>query len=220
MRRYLTASWIFILAICLKAEIINLPLAQTTGGVGINQVITKRRSVRRFSSQSLTLNELSQLLWSAQGITDPYGKKRSAPSAGAIYPLKLYVVVKTNGVKGIDAGIYLYIPQNHSIRLIKKGDYMRKLAEISYGQFWIEKAPIAFIFCADPQRMMARYRERAWLYIHLEAGMAGENLMLCAVSLELGSCAVGAFWDNKLANLLQLPETQKPLLIIPVGKKL
>ncbi len=219
MRRKLARILGFLLLISAGSGEISLPLPKTDNGMGINQVISSRRSVRRYSSQPLTLAELSQLLWSAQGITDPRGKKRSAPSAGAIYPLKLYVSVKPGGVKGISEGIYLYLPQEHKLKKLISGDHQASLAQIAFGQIWMAQAPIIFIFTAEPSRMISRYRERAWLYIHLEAGMASENLMLQAVALGMGSCAVGAFWENRLAKLLKLSPSQKSLLMVTVGRK-
>jgi len=219
MRRALAGFLGFFFLFSAGASEITLPSPKTSDGLGINQVISARRSVRSYSPRALSLSELSQLLWSAQGITEQKTKKRSAPSAGAIYPLGLYVSVKKGGIEGLEEGIYLYLPETNALKRLISGDFQNRLAQIAFSQIWMARAPVIFIFTAEPSRMISRYRERAWLYIHLEAGMASENLMLQAVALGMGSCAVGAFWENRLSKLLKLSPTQKPLLMVPVGKK-
>ena len=219
MRRALAGFLGFFFLFSSWASEITLPSPKTSDGLGINQVISARRSVRSYSPRALSLSELSQLLWSAQGITEQKTKKRSAPSAGAIYPLGLYVSVKKGGIEGLEEGIYLYLPETNALKRLISGDFQNRLAQIAFSQIWMTQAPVIFIFTAEPSRMISRYRERAWLYIHLEAGMASENLMLQAVALGMGSCAVGAFWENRLSELLKLSPGKKPLLMVPVGKK-
>jgi len=219
MRRALAGFLGLFFLFSARASEITLPSPKTSDGLGINQIISARRSVRSYSPRALSLSELSQLLWSAQGITEQKTKKRSAPSAGAIYPLGLYVSVKKGGIEGLEEGIYLYLPETNTLKRLISGDFQNQLAQIAFGQIWMARAPVIFIFTAESAQMWARYRERAWLYIHLEAGMASENLMLQAVALGMGSCAVGAFWENRLSKLLKLSPSQKPLLMVPVGKK-
>jgi SagB-type dehydrogenase family enzyme len=199
-------------------EPIALPAPTMTGKVSVEQVIAQRRSVRNFVTSTLNLAEISQLLWSAQGITDASGL-RAAPSAGALYPLELFVVVGT--VNGLEQGVYLYDPQQHHLVKTGKtggGDVRTELAKSALGQSWIQDAAAVIVFTADYQRTQRKYRNRAERYVHIEAGHAAENLFLQAVSLDLATVVVGAFDDDELARVLRLPVQLQPLLLMPVGR--
>jgi len=199
-------------------EGIKLPAPELKAGASINYAIQSRRSVRSYKESPLSLKDISQLLWSAQGITDPKTRFRSAPSAGAIYPLSVYVVVQKKGVDGLSPGIYLYVAEGHGLKQMRSGDFYPDLVNAALNQDWIKRSSVVFIFTGEPFAMSLKYKERAWQYIFMGAGMAAENLILQAVAMGLGSCPVGAFYDEKVAELIRLKGNEKPLLVVPVGK--
>ncbi len=196
-------------------ETIALPAPAKTGEASVEQAIAQRRSVRDFVTSTLTLAEISQLLWSAQGITDASGL-RAAPSAGALYPLELYVVAGT--VDGLEQGVYHYDPQRHHLAETGSGDVRSAVARAALFQAWIQDAAAVIVFTADYQRTRRKYGNRAERYVHIEVGHAAENLFLQAVSLGLASVVVGAFDDDELARVLRLPRELQPLLLMPVGQ--
>ena len=156
----------------------------------------------------MSLEHLSQILWSAQGITSKRGF-RSAPSAGAIYPMKLYFVSSD--------GLFCYIPQGHKIEKLKEYDLRKQLCEAALGQDFIETAPISIIICCDYEKIKTRYKERAVRYADMEAGHIAQNIHLQAVALGLGSVPVGAFSDNAVKKVLGPPKNLTPIYIISVG---
>ncbi len=192
-----------------EGAVMQLPPPQTTGTASVEQVLAQRRSIRSFTDQPLTQSEIGQLLWAAQGITDPQWGFRAAPSAGALYPLELYVVTPE--------GIYHYQPQGHQMRLHLTGDQRSALAAACLGQGFVRQAAADFVITAVFSRTRAKYGQRADQYVHIEAGAAGENLCLQAVGLGLGSVMVGAFRDSQISQVLNLPAHHAPLLVIPVG---
>ena len=196
-------------------EMIALPAPAITGQVSVEQVIAQRRSVRDFVAATLTLADISQLLWSAQGITDARGL-RAAPSAGALYPLELFVVSGT--VEGLAQGVYRYDPLQHHLINTGDGDIRAELTRAALSQAWIQDAAAVIVFTADYQRTRRKYGDRAERYVHIEVGHAAENLFLQAVSLDLATVVVGAFDDDELARALRLPVQLQPLLLMPVGQ--
>lgn len=200
-----------------KEPPIKLPSAVSRGKMTLEQSITKRSSVRRFQNEPLTLEQLSQLLWSAQGITGT-GGRRSAPSAGATYPLEIFIVVGSNGIRTLAAGIYHYDVDNHSLSLHQIGDFQQKLADTALGQSFIARCPVDMVICAIHPRTAYRYGRRGERYVHMEVGHVGQNVALQAVALGLGTVMVGAFKDEEVSKALKLEEQIKPLYIIPVGK--
>jgi len=200
-----------------KEPPIKLPSPISRGKMSVEQAISKRRSIRRFKNEPLTLDQLSQLLWSAQGITAT-GGRRAAPSAGATYPLEIFVVVGKNGIRTLAAGIYHYDIDNHSLSLYQIGDFQQKLADIALGQSFIARCPVDMVICAIHPRTAYRYGHRGERYVHMEVGHVGENVALQAVALGLGTVMVGAFEDEEVRKALELEEQIKPLYIIPVGK--
>jgi SagB-type dehydrogenase family enzyme len=187
-----------------------LPPAATTGSTSLEEVLAKRRSVRRFESTPLTQQQIGQLCWAAQGVTDPKRGLRTAPSAGALYPLELYVAT----AEGVDR----YVPATHSLERHLDGDVRSALQGASLGQPWVGQAPAVFVISAAVHRLERKYGERSARYAHLEAGHAGQNLLLQAVALDLGAVPVGAYNDEQVAQALQLPAEQTPLYLIPVGQ--
>jgi len=197
-----------------KGEIMKLPEPKLESKISVEEALSRRRSVRDYKEDSLSLEEISQLLWSAQGVTAKWGG-RTAPSAGALYPLEIYIVVGT--VKGLKSGLYHYDPQKHGISQKKEGDLREKLTEASLGQDEILRAPATLVITAVYERTMKKYHERGIQYVHMEVGSAGENIYLQAESLGLGTVFIGAFEDEEVKKVLGIEE--EPLGIMPVGKK-
>jgi SagB-type dehydrogenase family enzyme len=197
--------------------IVELPPPVTRGTMSVEEAILKRRSVRSYSNKPLSLEDVSQLLWAAQGITDPARGFRAAPSAGATYPLEVYVVVGENGVMGLEKGLYHYRPDKHILEYVFEDDLRSGLSDVALGQSPIREAPISIIIAAVYERTKSRYGERGIRYVHMEAGHVGQNIYLQAVARGLGTVVIGAFEDSRVQNVLGLPANQNPLYIIPVG---
>lgn len=189
--------------------VLLLPSPRTVGAVSVEEALASRRSVREFASRPLSSAQVGQLLWAAQGVTDVQGR-RTAPSAGALYPLELYAVSAQ--------GTFRYLPDEHALATVRKGDQRQELRAAALGQDAVVTAPLVVVIAAVPARTAARYgQERAIRYIQLEAGHAAQNLLLQAVALGLGSVPVGAFDDSRVAATLGLPSDQMPLYLLPVG---
>jgi SagB-type dehydrogenase family enzyme len=186
---------------------VKLPSPLTTGGMALSDALALRRSVRDFGSTQLTWREIGQLLWAAQGITDEEGK-RTAPSAGATYPLELYVATAD--------GLFKYRPNGHTASRVIARDVRRDIRHAA-GEQEALNAPAIFAFTAVPARTAARYDERAPRYVQIEIGHAAQNLLLEAVALGLGAAPVGAFSDDDLHRILGLPADHVVLYLVPVG---
>ncbi len=198
---------------------ISLPKPSLDGKVSVERGIQQRRTIRDFRETPLSLVHLSQLLWSAQGITDPKGAGRAAPSGGARYPLDIYVIIGKKSIENLEEGIYHYMPENHSISSIDKRDLRREIGSASLGQMWMAKAPVMFVITAEYPRITGRYGDRGIRYAQIEVGHVGQNLFLQAEALGLGAGIVGAFNDAEVAKVLGVPRQHEPLLIMPVGYK-
>lgn len=198
-----------------KIKTIKLPPPIVKGKISLEETIKKRRSERDFQDRALTVRQVSQILWAAQGITEERGFKRAAPSAGALYPLELYLVVKK--VKELEAGVYHYHPANHTLDLTLRGNYQTPLAEACLGQMFIADAPVCLVIAAEYERTTAKYGKRGLRYVHIEVGHVGENICLQVVALGLGTVTIGAFWDEEVSRRLSLPKNYKPLYVLPVG---
>jgi len=199
-----------------QAEVIKLPEPRYDSDVSLEQSLLNRRSIRSYTSEPLTLEETSQLLWAAQGLTDPQGF-RTAPSAGGLYPLELYLVA--GDVEGLAAGVYRYQPDGHQLVKTMDGDKRAELAEAALGQEWVEEGAVSIVFTAVYERTTGKYGDRGVRYVHMEAGHAAQNLCLQATALELGAVTVGAFYDEEVSQLLNLPADERPLYVIPIGRK-
>ncbi len=198
------------------STVIRLPPPKVAGQVSVEAAIAQRRSIRTFKEQPLLIDELSQLLWSLQGITD--GKRmRAAPSAGTTFPLEIVAVIGGFGAGGFSAGTYLYLPHQHSLKPLKNGDLRQRLADAAIGQRAIATAPTSFVIAADYERTRLRYRNRTERYVHMEAGHAAQNAYLQATALGLGTVAIGAFDDSGVKEVLSLAANLQPLYILPVG---
>ncbi len=175
----------------------------------LSESLLERRSVRSYSTETITEEDLSLLLASACGISDPVNGLRTAPSGGATYPLDLYVVSET--------GVEEYVPEDHSLVVIKEGDTRSSLAHHSYRQSFIARAPVTFVICADYPRITSRYRDRGIRYAILEAGHIAQNIHLACVSLGYGSVAVGAYDDDDVANALGIEGRGHVIYLITAG---
>jgi len=193
---------------------IGLPPPESMGKISVEEAISRRRSCRNFSDKKISLQEISQLLWACQGITDSVRHFRAAPSAGATFPFETYLIA--GAVDGIEPGAYRYNYRTHSLELIKKSDIRRELANACLSQSFIIDAPATIILAALYNRTTNRYGERGYRYVAIEAGHIGQNLHLQCESIGLGTVMIGAFQDDKVKSLLEIEE--EPLYIMPVGK--
>jgi SagB-type dehydrogenase family enzyme len=199
-----------------QAEVIKLPEPQYDSDVSLEQSLLERRSVRDYAGEPLTLQEISQLMWAAQGLTDPRGF-RTAPSAGGLYPLELHIVV--GDVEDLLPGVYRYQPDGHQLVKTADGDKRAELAQAALEQEWVEEGAVDFVFTAVYERTTGKYGQRGIRYVHMEAGHAAQNLCLQATALGLGAVTIGAFYDKEVSRLLNLPADEEPLYVIPVGRK-
>lgn len=198
-----------------ETEIV-LPKPTLKGEMSVEETLLERRSVRDFSDEFISLENLSQLLWAVQGITSEWGG-RTAPSAGGTYPLEIYVFM--NQVENLVPGIYRYQPKNHSLTRLKEGNFKEQIYSVALSQQWVRDAAVVFVFSAVPKRTTERYGERGIQYIFIEVGHASQNLLLEAVSLGLGAVPIGAFDDKQLNYLIGIDgENEKAVYINAVGK--
>ncbi len=197
---------------------IYLPSPSQKGRMPLEEAIARRRSIRDFTPQPITQAQLSQILWAAQGITNTSWKPRTVPSAGATYPLEIFIACGQNSIEGIGAGIYHYNVHNHSLALHQEGDVRLELARVALDQEFIYEAPIDIVICALYERTSRRYGARGERYVHIEVGHAGQNIYLQATALGLATVAIGAFHDEQVREVLLLDEQCKPLYIMPVGR--
>ena len=214
------------------SQAIKLPQPRTDGGISVEKSLEERRSIRSFGKDGLTLNEVSQLLWAAQGVTDDKGH-RTAPSAMAKYPLQVYLLA--GNVTGLPTGVYHYSPQGHNLTIMAEGNVDEYYNATSGFEAWIKTAPAIFVITGDigsanqmpglrpgnrtsgTGNQMPRQGPSQWVYI--DAGAAAENLLLEVVSLNLASTYTAGFNANKTEELLGLPMGEVPIGVLPVGRK-
>ncbi len=215
---------------------ISLPEPRLDGPVSVEQALSQRRSIRRYAANPLRLADLGQLLWAAQGITRPReepppgfswewrGGMRTAPSAGALYPLELYAVV--GDVDGLEPGVYRYLPAEHAVARVASpeptaatvpDDRREALTDAALRQSAIRNAPATLVLAGVVDRTAAKYGDRAERYVHIEAGAAAQNIYLECESLELGTVFIGAFDDDAVAGVLGLSGDERVLGLMPIG---
>ncbi len=199
-----------------EAAVIKLPKPRYSGATSVEEALFRRRSVRDYRDGPLTLEEVSQLLWAAQGVTGPRGL-RTAPSAGALYPLELYAVV--GYVDHLPAGIYKYNSHRHELSRIAIGDKRIDLADAALRQPSVRTAPVVLVFSAVYGRTTVKYGERGVRYAQMEAGHAAQNVCLQAVSLNLGTVVIGAFSDDEVKRIVRMSADERPLCMMPVGMR-
>lgn len=202
---------LFISTLSFATSTVKLPVPQINASFPLDQAIYERRSVRNFKTQNVTLNQLSQLLWAAQGITEPRRKLHTAPSAGALYPLDLYIVKND--------GVWQYVPKKHALKLVMEGDVRGQLSAAALDQTMPKDAPINVVIIANYNKITPKYGERGIMFAHIEAGHIAQNLMLEAVALGLVSVPIGGFDPTKTNQLFSLSPQQAVLYIIPLGYK-
>jgi len=181
--------------------------------MSVEQAIGNRRSLRHYSG-NLSLADISQLLWSAQGETHSEGY-RAAPSAGALYPLEVYLVA--GDVAGLSAGIYRYRPDQHELIQLGAADLRRDLTSAAYGQYFMQTAAVVLVITGVYERTGKKYGQRARRYLHMEAGHAAENVYLQAEARGLGTLIMGAFDDERVQMVLGLPDDHQTLGLMPIG---
>lgn len=194
---------------------IQLPDPRLEGPVSVEAALAARRSVRRFSPDTLDITQLSQLLWAAQGVTHGRGM-RTAPSAGATFPLETFAVA--GAVEGLDAGVYRYVPDGHALEPVMAGDQREALRRDALAQPMLAQAPATVVLAAVYGRTGTRYGGRTEMYVHEEAGHAAQGVCLMAVALGLGTCCVGAFVDDAIHAAVGMRPDERPVYLIPVGR--
>ncbi len=195
---------------------IELPEPERSGEISIEESLQQRRSVREYASTPLSLAEIGQLAWSAQGITDPARGFRTAPSAGATFPMELYFLI--SGTEGVADGVYRYRPGNHVLEQVIDGDRRQDLQSVALHQESITASPIVLVITGVLSRIEPRYRDRAMRYMYMEAGHVAQNTYLQSVPLNIGTVVIGAFSDDGVSDVLQLDDGEYPLYIMPIGK--
>ncbi len=187
----------------------QLPKPRIKGDVSLEEAIVKRRSTRRFSDEPVSIEDLSQILWAGQGLTE--GSYRTAPSAGALYPIELIVVM--------GEGVYMYIPEGHRLEEITKNDVREELSTAALGQGFIKEAPVVLVITAVFERVKSKYGERGIRYVHIEAGHVAQNVCLQAAALGLVTVVTGAFYDSQVQDVLDIPGDFEPVYIVPLGHR-
>jgi SagB-type dehydrogenase family enzyme len=204
--------------------VVALPAPALDGKVSVEKCLAERRSIRKYANAPLTIAEVSQLLWSAYGVTQPMpgvpgvsGGLKTAPSAGGLYPLELHLVA--GNVTGLEPGVWSYRPASHDLVLVDRGDKRQALYDASGSQTWVKDAPASIVYSAVFSRNTDKYgtrgRER---YVCMDLGHSAENVYLQCGSLGLGTCAIGAFLDDDLRLIVKMTKPEEPLYIMPVGR--
>ena len=200
-----------------------LPAPNTDGTVSVEKALANRRSHRQFTNEALSPAQLSQILWAAYGITESKdspaflrGGFRTAPSAGALYPFEIYAVV--GNVNEIEPGVYKYISQENKIMKMIDEDMREALCAACWGQKMVQEAPVTIFYSAIYSRTTNKYGERGReRYVCMDLGHSAQNIYLQAETMQLGTCAIGAFVDEEVSKVLQLPAEEEPLYLMPVG---
>jgi SagB-type dehydrogenase family enzyme len=202
---------------------VSLPKPAQDAKTSVEKCLAGRRSVRQYAGDPLSLADVSQLLWAAYGVTQPipdapelHGGLKTAPSAGALYPLELYLVA--GNITGLAPGVYWYRPETHDLVLVEKGDKRRALFDAAASQTCVRDAPASIVYSAVFSRNTDKYGDRGReRYVCMDIGHSAENVYLQCGSLGLGTCAIGAFHDDSLKLVVGMTKTEEPLYIMPVG---
>ncbi len=196
-------------------QLVRLPGPRRDATAPLDSALRARRSVREFRREPLVISDVGQLLWAAQGSVRG-GEGRTVPSAGALYPIEVYLVA--GRVQGLDVGVYRYDPREHALTQLRAGDQRRPLALAAVRQTWMQDAAAVIVIAAVYARTTWKYGERGRRYVHIEVGHAAQNVYLEAAALGLGTTLVGAFDDERVASILGLPSNTEPLGLLPVGR--
>lgn len=214
--RIAVASALVALAGIARAQpaAVRLPEPRRQGAMSLEAALAARHSTRALTRDSLDLADVSQLLWAAQGVNRPDGH-RTAPAAGGIYALEIYVVAAR--VRGLAAGVYHYRQAGHVLEPVSAGERLQAITDSATHQAWQADAAVAFVFASDPSRLGGRFHDRAERYAPMEVGFAAQDLYLEAAALGLATTFAGSFQDSTMARLVGLPEGLRPMGIMPVG---
>lgn len=205
-------------------EELLLPLPKKVSMITVEEAILLRKSIREWRDSPVSIEHLSMILWASQGVVEEVDGwlRRASPSAGATYPLEIYVVIGESSVSlsdgsYVEAGVYKYDYRRHSLRLIKNGDFRSDLWRATLRQEWVKEAPVDLVICAVYERTTWRYGERGIRYVHIEVGHVGQNIYLMSTALGLGTVAVGAFYDEDVAKVINARHDEHPLYVFPIG---
>jgi SagB-type dehydrogenase family enzyme len=199
-------------------DIIKLPEPKDKKVVYLDELLNKRYSIRTFKQKPISIDDLSYILWCSYGFKKDGG--RVVPSAGALYPLDIYIIagsIEGERNMGIIPGIYHYLPDKHQIELIKKGDIRKDVANASLSQMWMASAPCMIAITCEYKRITSKYRDRGIRYAHMEAGNVSQNIFLATFNTGLGCGIVGAFNDDLVKTVMGINRMREPLLIMPIG---
>lgn len=198
---------------------VELPEPRPTGMM-LTEALRGRRSVRTYRREPPGLEEISQVLWAAQGITDRDRGFRTAPSAGATFPIEIYLVVGEEGQEPpLSAGVFRYLPEEHALERLRSGDHRRNLYRAALRQDSIRTAPVVVAITGVTERTSSRYGPRTDRYIAMEAGHVSQNIYLKATAIGLGTVAIGAFDDAAVARVLNLSAGENPMYLMPLGRR-
>jgi len=200
----------------LKSQV-KLPAPNLRGKVSVEEAMARRRSVRHYGPKALPLETLSQILWAGQGITDSEGVFRTAPSAGALYPLELYAVVRKGGVEGLPEGVYHYLPKEHALALARAGDFASELEDATWGQEIVKEAAATVVMMGVSGRTAEKYGRRATQYMLQESGHAAQNIFLQATTLGVCTVTMGAFSEGAVRRAVGAGADERPLYLQPLG---
>lgn len=217
-------AWIVVMpgggsSTALGSREVSLPTPAYKGKVSVEEALKSRRTHRSFKSNPLSSKQFSQILWAAYGVTSTVSglHLKTAPSAGALYPLDIYAVVGEGGVGTMASGVYYYIPGSHSVKLIKEGDLRQRVAAGCLHQMWMAEAPLLVVVTGAYARSTGKYGARGVVYTHIEAGCVGQNIFLQVEAMGLKAGIVGAFDSEQLIETLGISGDLEPLLVMPVG---
>ncbi len=194
---------------------IGLPPPAWDSPLAVEAAIASRRSLRDFGPGAITLQEIGQILWAAQGITNRAGY-RTAPSAGALYPLEVSLIA--GNVHSLPPGLYRHNPRAHALDPVAAGDRRAAIAEAALSQRWIADAAAILVIAAVEERTTVKYGRRGVRYVHIETGHAAQNVYLQAAALGLGTTIVGAFDDAAVTEVADLRHEETPLCLLPIGR--
>jgi SagB-type dehydrogenase family enzyme len=200
---------------------IELPEPDPDGQTSVERAIATRASRRSFARTPVTIEDISQILWAAQGLTHVRDgvEMRAAPSAGATYPLIVFLEVTSGGNADLDRGLYRYDPGRHVLESELDASVHDGLTQAALGQEVVGDAPTTIVLAANYERTRRQYPEHGDRYVHMEAGHVAQNVHLVCESRRLNTCPVGAFTDADVADALELPDRLEPLYLLPFGRR-
>ncbi len=198
----------------IKSREIKLPNPKLKSKISLEEAIIRRKSLRAYTKSPLSLKEISQLLFAGQGLLKE--SRRTTPSAGAFYPIEIYLSALR--ITGLFSGLYQYLPNGHKLKKITSANRMAKLAEAAFGQIWVKNASAVIIICGDFKKTTGKYQDKGRDFVTMEAGHAAQNISLQAAALNLGILCVGGFNEEEVKKTLNIEKNKKVFYLMPVGK--